>query len=46
MRDLIYSLNFDDYGPLVAKEINELEENNSPIQKASLLVTAREACLK
>lgn len=25
MRDLIASLTFDDYGPLVAKEIGELE---------------------
>lgn len=57
MRNLIASLTFDDYGPLIAKEISELEESMTgqksndeenppifaPIQKAVLLVTAREA---
>lgn len=46
MRDLIVSLSFDDYGPLIAKEINELEYNKSPIQRTILLVTAREEWLK
>lgn len=46
MRDLIVSLTFDDYGPLIAKEINELEDNKAPIQRAILLVTAREEWLK
>lgn len=46
MRDLIVSLTFDDYGPLIAKEINELELNKTPVQKAVLFITAREECLK
>lgn len=44
MRDLIVSLTFSDYGPLVAKEIEELERNSAPIQRALLFVTAREQC--
>jgi hypothetical protein len=46
MRDLIFSLTFEDYGPLIAKEIEELEERQAPIQKAILFVVAREECLK
>ena len=46
MRDLIVSLTFEDYGPLIAKEINELELNKTPIQKAILFITAREEWLK
>lgn len=46
MRDLIGNLTFDDYGPLIAKEINELEINKAPIQKAILFITAREEWLK
>jgi hypothetical protein len=42
MRDLIVSLTFDDYGPLIAKEISELENNKAPVQKAILYATARE----
>jgi hypothetical protein len=44
MRDLIVSLTFSDYGPLIAKEIQELEDNCAPVQKAFLFVTAREQC--
>jgi hypothetical protein len=42
MRDLIVSLTFEDYGPLISKEIEELEERQAPIQKAMLYVVARE----
>ena len=46
MRDLIANSTFDDYGPLVAKEISELESNKTPIQKALLYIIAREEWLK
>jgi hypothetical protein len=45
MRDLIVSLTFEQYGPLVAKEIGELEVKQAPIQKAMLYLTAREQCI-